>query len=54
MQCVQKNFDEMSTISSARLQLYLYNYEKDISDDVYDSGKVINIDIKHHIFEKNQ
>lgn len=39
----------MSTISSARLQS-LYNNEKDISDDVDDIGKVINIDIKHHIY----
>lgn len=30
----------------------LFNVEKDLSDDAVDTGKVINIDIKHHTFGK--
>jgi len=30
----------------------LFNVENDLSDDAVDTGKVTNIDIKHHIFGK--
>jgi hypothetical protein len=30
----------------------LFNIENDLSDDAVETGKVTNIDIKHHIFGK--